>query len=158
MTKLLDGIVLSDFVTILLGNSEWQHCPLYIAEKIQEVDTDNQYTFVELPNALNGLDRPKVWNIKDWKQSYERLQKRRQLSELENKVHAIYSECRNRALVHLVKLTGLESKDLLSGAVKIAQGRVPEAMLNMGITQHLIRELAAADLELLNYKKKIGMR
>ncbi len=158
MTKQLDGIVVSDFVTILLGNQEWQNCPTYIAEKLQIADHDEQYVFVELPNSLNGLNRAKVWNIRDWKQSYERLTKRRQLSELENRVHTIQSDCRNRVLLYLTRLTGLESSDMLESANKIVKRRCIPEMLTMLVRQNQIDDLLGADRELADFKKKIGLK
>lgn len=159
MPKTIDGIVLSDFVSILLGNARYtDSCPPYIAKKLQECDIDEQYIFVEYANELNRFERPRVWNAKDWKDSLERLVKRRKLSDLENHVHTLASDCRNKALAHLCSLTGLDSSSLMDAAVRIVRGRNLHAMLNVGVKEQQVMDLIDADRELVEYKNKIGLK
>ena len=158
MSAKINGIAISDFVTILLGNGRYMDtCPPYIAEILRAADKEGQYIFVEYPNNVNGLEHLRVWNMRDWKDSYERLVKRRELSELEMAVYNAASVCKKRIAAHLSKLTGLEVDNMLEIASRVLVKHNIDEMLSLSVVQWQINDLLEAEKRLADYKAKVSI-
>lgn len=156
MTKTIDGIVLSDFIEILLGRADSVHCQEYIADKLYALDPEETYVHIERPNAENEVRYITVWRSKAWRDSYMRHLRKKELSARERQVFVLASELRIRVVKKLCGITGLTEEQALKVAIPLIRTR------NEKLCQELfglkLDELQAADTELDTYKQKIGKK
>lgn len=156
MSKTIDGVVLSDFVELLLGRADHVHCPEYIAKKLEHADTDKIFIHVEYPNKENALKQLRVWRVNAWRTSYKKWQQDKELSARDRQVHVIASELRAIAVRKFCGMTGLKEEEALKAASAIIQSR------NESVCRQLfgmeIADLVKADVALTEYKTKIGAK
>lgn len=156
MTKTLDGIVLSDFVEILLGRADSVHCPEYIADKIAALDPEEIYTHIEKPSEENKSRFVEVWRIGAWRMSHAKFVRTKEYHTLERQVYVLSSELRAVIVKKLCNMTGLDEEQALRVAMPIVKTR------NVTICQQMFKinlnELLAADAALQAFKQKENIR
>jgi len=158
MTQLtIDGILLSDLTELICRSSEKGETKLYIAHKIKSSDPTEQYFHVEFPNPDNCLKHPEVWRIQDWKTSYTRFTRRKELSELERKAMLSAGEVIGKIIKVLqAKTQGMPENNARDIAVSFVASRNNVVISKVfGIN---IADLIAAQDGLSNYKKMHNMK
>lgn len=155
-TKTIDGVVLSDLVEGFLG-STLQHCsiPRYLADKLQAIDFDNQYIHIEHPSEDNGLARPRMWRITDWRTSSIREERKKALSACERNVAVHLSEVRCAAIRKVRLSTGLNEENaetIIAGIIK-QRNQTAAELFDINLSA-----LIEADTQLSEYKRKNGIK
>jgi hypothetical protein len=156
MTKTLDGIILRDFLEILLGTASCAGCPEYIAQKVRLLDPEEIFAHVEFPNDENELSKPRIWWAVEWRTSYTKYVRTKELSARERQVYVLSGELRAVIVKKLCAMTGLEEEQAIKVAIPLIKTRneaICQAMFGMNLA-----DLLKADLELTEYKNKIGAK
>jgi len=149
-TKTLDGIVLSDYIQTALGNvANRVSIQRYIADKIIAVDTNEELCHIEWPNAENGLTSPHLWRIEDWRTSYTRHTRKKELEMRSRAIEVRASELRVKFVRALMLKTGTEESACQELAAVFIKSRNIDGAKFFGID---ITELLTADDELASFK------
>lgn len=155
-TKLLNNIVLTEFLELVLGSVlERISISPSLAKQIATVDSDEQYTHIEWPNDDNKLERPYLWRIDEWRTSYKRDTQRRELSARERTAHVHVSELRAAMTTKIQSMTGLDANAAQEIAAQFIRTRNPQAAALFGID---IQPILRAEQELEDYKQLIGKK
>lgn len=78
-------VTFSEFLEYVLEESDRARVKRpYHAALILAADPEERKVHVEFPNKDNSLIVPVVWRIKDWKDSYKRQMRLREISEIES--------------------------------------------------------------------------
>ncbi len=152
-TKLLNNIVLSEFVEMVLGPiSSMQPVSPAIAQQIIEIDTEESICHIEWPSGENGFTKPHMWRIEDWRTSVTRETQRKALAAKERTIAVRVSELREVFVKRLMAATGSPREVVEALATGMIRARNLDAarMFNVDIS-----ELLAADDELQSYKTQI---
>lgn len=107
---------------------------------ISAADKDEQLCHVEMPDAENGLNYPRLWRIKPWKESYHRYLKVKKRSEEDRVKACIFKENVDRIIKKLRMATGITDND--DSLRTIAQVIVKKKDINMA------KQLGVNDLEI----------
>lgn len=149
-TKTLDGIVLSDFIAIALGAvANRVSIPRYIADKIIAVDTGEELCHIEWPNAENGLTSPHLWRIEDWRTSYSRHVRKKELNMKQRDIEVRASELRVKFVKKLAAKTGSDEATCQSLAAVFIKSRNKAGAQFFGLD---LTELLEADDALQEFK------
>lgn len=150
-TKVLNDIVLQDFIELALGSPtvERVSIPATIAEQIAKVDSDEAFCHIEWPTEA-GL-RPVLWRIEDWRKSYARHTHRKQLNELERMIWVLSTELRSKLAKRVLAATGLDERESELLVNSIVRKRNVNAA---GFLSVDLAELIAADKALEEFKTK----
>ncbi len=156
MSKTVDGIVLRDFIELLLGRATSVSCPDYIACKLNALDPTEQLVHVERPNAENELKNTHVWRAEEWRTAHAKWVRTKELSARERQVNVLASELRAKAVRKFIALTGLDEANATVSAAAIIKSRNKEVCEKLfGIR---LDELEKADFAYKEYKLKIGVK
>lgn len=148
--KTLDGIVLSDYIAAALGNvANRVSIPRYIADKIIAADPQEELCHIEWPNPENGLTAPHLWRIDDWRTSYTRHVRKKELEIRSRTIEVRASELRIKFVRSLMLKTGTEEAVCQSLAAVFIKSRNIEGAMFFGID---LTELLEADDELQSFK------
>ncbi len=153
-TKVLNDIVLRDFVALALGPVvDRISIPAYIAQQIEAVDVDETICHIEWPE--NPQHSPLLWRIEDWRTSSQRAEHKRQLSALDRAIWVRAGELRAalaRRIQLQTSLTPEESENMVDAIIK---------KRNVAAAEYFgtnLAELIAADEALNNYKQSNGKK
>lgn len=84
-----------------------------LCKAISEQDTQDYICHVEFPSEENGLDYPRVWRSRDWRESYERHQRLKIKAEAERQARYAFEE-NVKTLTHaIMRDTGLEDQEMV---------------------------------------------
>lgn len=107
------SIKLVDFLDCLLGTTDKQEVKAHIAELVEIVAKDKQLCFVEWPDEVNLISKPRIWRWKDWITANDRIERQRLYSHqqrvkrfiFEANVRMVASFCRSYFLMDEGKAT-----------------------------------------------------
>ena len=89
------------FIALTIGNNDYIELPFEEAMLISEIDKEESLVHVEQVTKENGLSKPQVWNVTNWRKSLIRREKARKLAE-ENRIEfENYKENINRIIERL---------------------------------------------------------
>jgi len=149
-TKLIDGIVLNDLLKLSLGNvADRVSIQRYIADKIIAADPAEECCHIEWPNSENGLTSPHLWRIEDWRTSYSRHTRKKELDNKARDIEVRASELRVKFVKRLRIKTGSDEPTAQELATVFIKSRNKEGALFFGVD---LTELLEADDALQSFK------
>lgn len=144
--KLLNNIVLTDFIELALGPvANFVSVPPVIAEQIQQVDRDEQYCHIEW---IEG-GKPRLWRIDDWRTSYKRQMQKQQESMLSRAVAVRATELKAALAIRIREATGLSFEESETLIATIIKTRNSKAATTFNVN---LDELIEADNALKQFK------
>jgi len=143
---LLDGIVLTDFLSLIMGHEQCVPVPHYIADKLNIADHDEVYIHIEQRDGKHF-----VWRVAEWKSTYAKWQRDKTLSHLNRTASCRATEVYAAVARAIASKTGLTTEQAYPVAEAAVRARNPEAIRKLtGIN---IAELLKADGELQAFKQ-----
>lgn len=150
-TKVLNDIVLRDFVALALGPVvDRITVPAYIAQQIEAVDEEETICHIEWPD--DHKLPPIMWRIEDWRTSSKREEHKKKLSALDRAVWVRASELRAALAKRIAAQVGLSVDESENMVNTIIRTRNSQAAEYFGTN---LAELVEADEALQAYKTSV---
>jgi len=153
-TKVLNDIVLRDFVALALGPVvDRIAIPVYIAQQLESVDEEESVVHIEWPE--DHKSPPLMWRIEDWRTSTKRAEHKKQLSALDRAIWVRAGELRTALAKRIqlqMSLTPDESEGMVDAIIKKRNHKAAEYF---GTN---LADLVAADEALNNYKESTAKK
>lgn len=99
----------------------------------QAADKEEQFIHVEIPSADNGLEHPRLWNIRDWRTHYEEYIRKKKQYEHDRKEANLLTENTERLSRAIAKKFGLPVEFVRASAYKIAKKKDDCAASNFDV-------------------------
>mgnify|MGYP000844044434 CR=1 FL=1 len=151
-TQTLDGIVLSDFLNILLGDNPNSVCPHYIVAKLSLLDPYEQHIHIEFREKA----APLVWRVAEWRTTYIKWQRDKEESHLKRTAHTVAVEVYTavaKAISARIKLDFKQSMIIAEAAVKSRNAEAIRILTGINIA-----ELLKADADIAAFKLKYKIK
>jgi len=125
------------------------------ALRVLEADPQEQYLHVELPSPENGLKTPQLWRIADWKSSYARHQRIKNLKAHERAIENIAAEVRARFVSAMAAKMYITKEACAPMVAQLVKERNINAAACFGLD---LQELLDADDALVEFRKQHGLK